>query len=77
MRQCPRPTIPDDTAVVENFLKLSDGSTALSGGQVCVSAYIYMIEAGNIVDENKLPQLDSGSTLQGIESGSRFLIIER
>jgi predicted RecA/RadA family phage recombinase len=37
--------------VVENFLKLAGGSAALSGGQVCLSAHIHMIEAGNIGDE--------------------------
>ena len=31
MRQRSRPAVPDDTVVVENFLKLSGGGTALSG----------------------------------------------
>src|SRR4029077_3237128 len=50
---------------VENFLKLGGGSTALSGCQVCSSADIHMIEAGNIGDVQNLPQLDGGSSLQG------------
>src|ERR1700730_3256786 len=58
MRQRSRPAVPDDRAVVENFLKLGGGSTALSGCQVCLSAYIHRIEAGNIGNEQDLPQLD-------------------
>src|ERR1022692_2986859 len=51
MRQRSRPAVPDDPAMVENPLKLGGGSTALSGCQVCLSAYIHMIEAGAVVDE--------------------------
>jgi len=51
MRQRSRPAVPDDPAVVENLLKFGGGSAALSGCQVCLSAYIHMIEAGNIADE--------------------------
>jgi hypothetical protein len=45
MRQRSRPAVPDDAAVVEDLLKLSGGSTALSGCQVCLSAYIHVIES--------------------------------
>src|SRR5271156_5617248 len=51
MRQRSRPAVPDNAAVVENLLKLGSGSAALSGCQVCLPAYIHVIEAGNIVDE--------------------------
>jgi hypothetical protein len=51
MRYRSRPAVPDDAAVVENFLKLDRGGAALSGCQVRLSAYIYRIEAGKIVDE--------------------------
>ena len=66
MRQRSRPAVPDDPAVVENLLKFGGGSTALSGCQVCLSAYIDRIEAGDIVDERNLSQLDGLSSLQGI-----------
>ena len=58
MSQRSRPAVPDNAAVVENLLKLGGGGFALSGCQVCLSAHIHMIEAGNIVDELNLPQLD-------------------
>src|SRR5580693_2074215 len=45
MRQRTCPAIPDDAAVVENLLKLGGGRAALSGCQVCFSAYIHVIEA--------------------------------
>jgi len=57
-RQRSRPAVSDDAAVVENFLKLHDSSITLSGCQVCLSAYIHWIEAGNVEDERNLPQLD-------------------
>src|SRR2546427_4140743 len=73
------PAVPDDPAVVENLLKLGGSSTALSGCQVCFSAYIGRIEAGNIHDEPNLPQLDRdrGSSLQGSQGGSRILLVQR
>ena len=58
MRQCSRPAVPYNPAVVENLLKLGGSSTALSGCQVCLSADVHGIEAGNIGDEPNLPQLD-------------------
>jgi hypothetical protein len=58
MRQRSRPAVPDDAAVVENFLKLGSGSVALSGCQICLSTYIHMVEAGNIVDEANTSELD-------------------
>jgi hypothetical protein len=30
--QCSRATVPDNAAVVDNFLRLAGGSTAMSGG---------------------------------------------
>jgi hypothetical protein len=35
MRQGSRPAVPDDAAMVEDFLKLGGGGSALSGCQVC------------------------------------------
>ena len=58
MRQCSRPAVPNDAAVVENFLKLGSGRTALTRWEVCLSAYVRRIEAGNVVGEGHLPQLD-------------------
>src|ERR1700675_1665430 len=51
MRQRSRPAVPHDPAVVENLLKLGRGSITLSGCQVCLSTYIYVVEAGDIGDE--------------------------
>jgi hypothetical protein len=56
-RQGPRPAVPDDPAVVENLLKLG-GGVALARCQVCLSAHLRWIDAGNIVDEQYLPRLD-------------------
>jgi hypothetical protein len=67
MRQGSRPAVPDDAAVVENFLKLSSGGIALSGCQIRFSAYIHRIEAGSIVEERNFAQLDRGSNWQGIQ----------
>src|ERR1017187_385495 len=77
MRQRSRPAVPGNAAVVENLLKLGGGSIALSGRQVCLSAYVHMIEAGNIEDERNLRQLDGCSSLQSIQGGSRVLFIQR
>src|SRR2546425_6335750 len=77
MRQRSGPAVPDDPAVVENLLKLGGSSTTLSGCQVCFSAYIGRIEAGNVGDEPNLPQLDRGSSLQGSQGGSRILLVQR
>ena len=49
MRQRSRPAVPDDAAVVENLLKLGGGGGALSTCQVCLSAYVHMIEAGMLL----------------------------
>src|SRR5258708_36946423 len=64
MRQRSSPAVPDDAAVVDDPLKLGGGSAALSGGQVCLSAYICRIEAGKIGDERHFPQLYRVSSLQ-------------
>src|SRR5579864_973074 len=42
MRQRSRPAVPHDAAVVEDFLKLGGGSTALSRCQVRLSAYVHV-----------------------------------
>ena len=76
MRQRSRPAVPDDAAVIENLLKLCGSSVALSGCQVCLSAYVHRIEAGNVHHEPDLPQLDEGSSLQIIEGGSRVLSVQ-
>src|SRR5713226_3355602 len=77
MRQRSCPAVPDDPAVVENLLKLGGSGTALSGFQVCLPAYIRRIEAGNIGNENNLPQLDGRSGLQGSQGSSWVLFIQR
>src|SRR5208282_165335 len=77
MRQCSCPAVPDDPAVVENLLKLGGGSTALPGCQVCLAAFIHMVEAGKIDDEWNLSQLDGRSSLQGIQGDSRILSVQR
>jgi hypothetical protein len=59
MRQRSCPTVPDDAAVVDDLLKLVGGFFALSCCQVCLSANVYVIEAGNIGEEVNLPKLDS------------------
>jgi len=40
MRQGSCPAVPDDSAVVENLLKLGGGTSALSGYQVCLAPHI-------------------------------------
>jgi hypothetical protein len=54
----PRPDAPrlpssssTHAAVVDDLLKLGGGSAAMSGCQVYLSAYVHVIEAGNIGDE--------------------------
>ena len=74
MRQSSRPAVPDDAAVVENLLELDGGSGALSGRKIRLPAYVHVMEAGNIVDKWNLPQLDMGSSLQGIQGVSRILL---
>jgi hypothetical protein len=49
----------------------------LSGCQVCLATYIHRIEAGNIGDEQNLPQLDGFGSSQGIQGGRRVLSIQR
>src|SRR4029077_2366092 len=51
MRQRSRPAIRDNAAVVENLLKLGGGGIALPGCQICLSAYVYVKEAGNVGGE--------------------------
>ena len=58
MRQRSCPAVPDDAAVVDDLLKLDGSSFALSGCQVCLSAYVHVVETGSIGDERNSPQLD-------------------
>src|SRR3989442_89688 len=46
MRQRSCPAVPDNTAVIENLLKLGSGRTALSGCQVCLAPDVRRIETG-------------------------------
>src|ERR1035438_9847985 len=78
MRQRSRPAVPHDAAVVDDFLEFGGSGTALSGCQVCLSTNVRRIEAGNIVDEPNLPQLDGGSSsLQVSEGRSRISFVQR
>src|SRR5215469_3668822 len=56
MRQGSGPTVPDDAAVVDDFLELSGSGTALSGYQICLPVYIQRIKAGNVHNERNLAQ---------------------
>ena len=58
MRQRSRPAVPDDAAVIENFLEFGGGRIALSRGQIGLAANVGRIEAGNIADERNLPELN-------------------
>src|SRR5580692_9039454 len=76
MRQSSGPAIPDNAAMSEDLLELGGGSFGLSRSQVGLSAYVHRIEAGDIVDERNLSQLDGGSSLQNIEGIGWFLFVE-
>ena len=58
MRQRSRPAVPDDAAVVENFLKLGGGGGVLPRCQICFSTNVGRVETGNIEDERNLPELN-------------------
>ena len=58
MRQGSRPAVPDDAAVVEDFLELGGGCAALSGREIRLAANVGRIEAGDIVHKRNLPVLD-------------------
>src|ERR1039457_3951675 len=66
MRQRSRRAVPHDAAVVDDPLELGGGSTALSGCQVCLPAYIRRIEAGHIADKQNLLKLVGGRSSQSI-----------
>src|SRR3984885_13832494 len=72
MRQRSRPAVLDDAAVVDDFLKLGGRSGALSGCQVCLAAYIQMIEAGTGAGK-----LDRGGSLQCCQGSSGVLLVQR
>src|SRR5271168_733026 len=78
MRQRPRPAVPDDAAVVEDFLELGGGFLTLSGGHVCLSADVSGIEAGKVCDKENLPVLDGRyGRLQARNRGSRIPSVQR
>jgi hypothetical protein len=45
MRQCTRPAVPDDAAVVENFLELGCGFFALPNRKICLAANVGLANA--------------------------------
>ena len=64
MRQCSRPALPDDAAVVEDFLELGGGFCALTGCEIRLAANVGVVEAGEVGDEGKSRQLSGRSSLQ-------------
>ncbi len=56
MRHRSGPTVPDNTAVVENLLKLGGGFFPLPSREICLSANVCVIEAG--VAERHATQFD-------------------
>src|ERR1700684_3815249 len=77
-RQSSRPAVPDDAAVVENFLKFGSSGVVLSRGQICLAPDVGRIKARNVNDECDLCQLNGRSgSLQFIKGVRRFLSIER
>jgi hypothetical protein len=68
MRQSSRPAVPDNSAVVDDFLELSGRSATLSGSQLRLAAFVHIVEAGTIVEEHHLAQLDGGRRLQRIQA---------
>jgi hypothetical protein len=51
MRQRSCPAVPDDAAVVKNFLKFGGGFLALSSSEIRLAANVCRIEAGKISDK--------------------------
>ena len=64
MSQGSGPAVPDDAAVVENFLEFSGGGAALSSRQVSFSAHIDGVEAGEIQGKDDLSVLELRACLQ-------------
>jgi hypothetical protein len=52
-RSCP--AVPEDAAVVENFLKFNDRGASLSACQVCFPPYINQIKTRKVVGEQNCP----------------------
>ena len=77
MRQRSRPAVPDDAAVVDDFLKLGGRSAALACCQVRLTANMRRMRARHIGNERDLPQFDGRGTLQGSQGGSRVLSIPK
>src|ERR1700722_8849818 len=58
MRQRASPAIPDDAAVVKNFLKLRGSSDALASREICLPTDVRRIKARSIVAEWDVGELD-------------------
>jgi hypothetical protein len=76
MRQRSRPAVPDDTAVVENLLKLGGGSAVLVGCQVYFPANVIRVKAGNVGHKSDLSELDWRSRPEATECGSGILLVK-
>jgi len=68
MRQRPGPAVPDDTAVVKNFLKLSTGFLALPSGEIRLSANVGWYRQERL-DTKLIPPYSMGAM-----AGCRLLI---
>jgi hypothetical protein len=77
MRQRSRPAVPDDAAVVDDFLKLGGGFLALSSNEIRLAANVCRIEAGKIDREWDCSQLKISRRWQAVQSLGRILPIKR
>src|SRR5215472_17038833 len=75
MCQCSGPAVPDRTVVIENLLKLGGGAAPLPCCKVRISTYVCWIQTRIVDDDIDLAELYR-RRLQGIERGSRSLIME-
>src|SRR6185295_13469558 len=76
MGQRSRPAVPNDTAVVENLLKLGGGSAVLVRCQVYFPANVIHVKAGNVGHKSDLSELDWRSRSEATECGSGILSIK-
>jgi len=66
--------VPDDAAVVENFLEFRGGCFAIFGSQERVPAHKGRVEAGNVGDEDDSPNsMGDNGTLAAQEVDSQHL----
>src|SRR5438270_9050369 len=78
MRQCSRPAIPDDSAVVENLLKFGRGFLALASGKVGLRTNIRWKETRDSGVGRNYAVLSRGQRgFQAFDRNSRFFAIER